>query len=262
EDWLRAVLTRTGIRIAESLDLRGFARSALLAAIYVSVITLPFMMTQPNMLGYMWVPSRGYPLDSLTELPAYSLPMRLQVLPVVAGIPALAMVLDYLVYNGILLVFGVSFISVAMFLEPRRLGQDVQYYRRLLFLAMMLMLWVHLVGPRGVYKYYFTLFAPFFSIFSSYQMVAGTKSQVEFSSSMLWMPMAVTLLYLLPNRLTYLLAVALIMIAYGVARYVGAFWHVLTTPCRLVVNRLRSHTLLISHKSTHEVPMAGSEPHV
>jgi len=86
----------------------------------------------------------GFPLVSLTELPGYGSPMRLQLLAVVVGMPVLAQILDWLVYYGFLLWFGTALIVGFMFLEPKDGDKKRFYLRRLLLLTMILMLWVHL----------------------------------------------------------------------------------------------------------------------
>jgi hypothetical protein len=66
-------------------------------------------------------------------------------------------------------------------------------------------------------------------------MVTSAEETVSFSFSMLWVPIAVTLLYLLPSRNVYLLAIIFIMTGYLLASYVGAFWSILTAPGRLLI---------------------------
>ncbi len=220
------------------LDLHGFARSSLLVIAFVLAIMFPFLLAQPNVLSQMLLGAGGFSLDSFTEVPGYSAPMTVQVLAVVAEIPFLAEILNFIVYPGFLLSFGVILLMGIMFLEPRP-EDDKLYLRRLLFLTLLLMLFVHLAGPRGVYKYYFTLFAPFFSIFSSEKMVTSDKNRVNFSSSMLWLPIALSFSILIPPREVYLFSVLLILIGYLAVRQVGAFWSVISYLFRYAMGKLR-----------------------
>ena len=234
------VFMRLFRRAYERLDIPGFLVSVVLVLSYVLAVVLPFLVTCPSlMLRNISLAAGGFPLESFTDPPGYGSPMRLQVLPVMAGLPEIAQVLDDIVYSGFLLTLGVLTITVVMLAQVRDENRPVYYARRLLFLTLILMLWVHLTGPRGVYKYYFTLFAPFFSIFSSVKMVSSDEESVGFSLSMLWLPLAMSLLILLPDRNVYLLGVILITVGYLAAEIVGAFWYVVTAPTRWLGQMMR-----------------------
>jgi hypothetical protein len=140
--------------------------------------------------------------------------MRFQVLPVVLGFPEIAQVLDSFVFYGVLLWFGVVVFAGLLFFEPKMTTNRNHYFRRLLFVTMLLMFWVHLMGPRGVYKYYFTLFAPFFSIFSSRGMVIGPEETVRFSPTMLFIPVLFSSLILIPPRNIYFVSVILVFLLF------------------------------------------------
>ncbi len=214
-------------------DLKGFITSALLVVAYVIAVMLPFLVMYPSLtLRNISLAAGGFALDSYTDPPPYGSPMRLQVLPVVAGLPALAEFLDGLIYSKYPLIFGVCLLAGLMLVQRRDEDRPVYYARRLLFLALILMLWVHLAGPRGVYKYYFTLFAPFFSIFSSSKMVTSREEHVGFSLSMVWLPFALSALILLPPREVYLAGVLLIFVGYLAADTVGSLWFIVTSPLR------------------------------
>ncbi len=228
--------------ILQYFDIRGFVRACIVGALYAGVIVFPFLLVEGrNMMIYMGLASGAISLDSLTEPPSYAMPIRVQVLPVVAGMPWLAYILNAIIYYGFALSCGVVLYAGLMFIEPKDLSHRRYYFRRLLFLTMMLLLWVHLTGPRGVYKYYFTALAPFFSIFSSVNMVKSREERVPFSFSMLWVPLAVTLVYLVPHRNVYLLGVVFIVLGYLLAAQIGTLWAILTTPVRIIrrlLNRL------------------------
>lgn len=213
-------------------DLRGFLWPAILVIAFVAAVFLPFIIATPGFLQNLALATGGFPLDSFTELPGYGSPMRFQVLPVAAGLPEIAQFLDMIVFYGFLLTFGVMIFFGLMLLERRVDNRPVYYMRRLLLFTLLMMLWVHLMGPRGVYKYYFVLFAPFFSIFSSVKMVTSSEESVPFSYSMLWVPLALSLIIIIPQRTVYLFGVLLIFISYLLAEQIGAAWKVITTPLR------------------------------
>ncbi|MHA1484039.1 MAG: hypothetical protein ACTSPR_01825 [Candidatus Thorarchaeota archaeon] len=108
-------------RTTEFFDIRQFMISVLIVFVFVGAIMFPFLIAQPNMLTNLRLAMGGFPLVSLTELPGYGSPMRLQLLAVVVGMPVLAQILDWLVYYGFLLWFGTALIVGFMFLEPKAL---------------------------------------------------------------------------------------------------------------------------------------------
>lgn len=225
-------------QISSVFDFRGFLISTVMVLCFVLVIVFPFLVANPNMLSYLALATGSWPLESTTELPGYGTPIRLEILPVAAGLPWLAEILHLLVYFGFLLTLGVFLFMGLMFLEPRYKKRKRFYLRKLLFLTLLLMLWVHIAGPRGVYKYYFTLFAPFFSIFASTRMVTSEEETVPFSTSMLWIPLALSFAILIPPRSVYLFVVILIFIGYAMISTIGKFWLVLSTPTRYISSRI------------------------
>ncbi|NHJ13612.1 MAG: hypothetical protein EAX95_08035 [Candidatus Thorarchaeota archaeon] len=230
---------KVGVLAREYLDLWEFAISVIVVVIFAGVILLPFVIAQPQtILIHLRLAMGGFPLESFTKPPPYTSPIRFQVLPVMAGLPTLAELVDTLVFSGALLVLGVLVIAGLMFLEPKREGESKIYFRRLLFLTMLMMLWVNLMGPRGVYKYYFTLMAPFFSIFSSASMASSTEEEVGFSISMIWVPILFSLMILIPVRNVYLAYVLLILLIYIFVEQVGDLWHYLTAPGRWLRKRI------------------------
>ncbi|MFW9846072.1 MAG: hypothetical protein ACFFD6_04965, partial [Candidatus Thorarchaeota archaeon] len=180
----------------------------------------------------------SFPLQSFTEVPGYGGPMRLQVLFVVAGQPELAQIFDLIVTSGGLLVMGVVILWGAMLLESKYEGQRSVYLRRLLFFTLLMMLWVNLTGPRGVYKYYFTLFAPFFSIFASSKMCTSMDEHVPFSTSMVWLPLVFSVMILFPAREIYLAYVIAIFMSYLLAKQVGRLWFHATAPSRFIIRHV------------------------
>ncbi len=226
--------------ISSFIDIKGFLVSAVLVLCFVFAIIFPFLVMTPNVISNILLAAGGFPLESFTELPGYGSPMRLQVLPVVAGLSELAQILDFVVYYGFLLSFSAILFFGIMLIERREVNRPLYYMRRLLFLTMLLMLCVHLLGPRGVYKYYFTLFAPFFSIFASNKMVVSKEESVSFSFSMLWLPILLSLAIVLPPREIYLFCVILILIGYLIAPQIGVFWSALTAPIRWMKGAMRN----------------------
>jgi hypothetical protein len=222
----------------EYLDLRKFAVSVLLVLGFGGAIMYPFFVAQPNLWNFLRLAFGAFKMESFIEVPGYGVPMRLQVLFVVAGLPTLAEIIDILVYSGGLLVLGVLVFWGIMMLEPKYEGQRRVYLRRILFFALLMMLWVNIAGPRGVFKYYFTMFAPFFSIFSSATMCTSMEENVKFSTSMIWLPFLFSLMILIPVRTIYLVYVIIIFIGYLLSKKVGRTWYYATFPVRFVKKKL------------------------
>ncbi len=224
--------------INEYVDTREFAISVVLVLGFAGAIMFPFIVAQPNFWNFWRLAMGAFPLESFIEVPGYGSPMRLQVLFVIAGLPTLAEIVDFIVYSGGLLIMGVLVFWGIMLLEPKYRGQRRVYLRRLLFFTMLLMLWVNIAGPRGVFKYYFTLFAPFFSIFSSTTMCSSMDENVKFSTSMIWLPFLFSLMILIPARIIYLVYVVVIFIGYLLSKKAGRTWYHATYPARFIKKRL------------------------
>ena len=227
--------------LTDSFNILTFLKGAIVAVLYAGAVMLPFYLAQPAMISHLALAAGGFPLESFTEPPHYGQPIRFQVLPVIAGMPELAQLLDWLIYSTFPLWIGVMTFAGLMLIELRQNERPKYYNRRILFLTMMMMLWVHIFGPRGVFKYYFVFFAPFFSIFSSASMVSSEEEEVSFSISMLIMPFLMSVLILFPNRLVYLFGVILIFVGYAVASQIGKFWHLVTYPVRELFGFVRGY---------------------
>ena len=238
EEEVQNLFIRFYSRIDEYIDIRNFVVSAIVVFVFVAAIVYPFFLAQPQMLDHLALGAGGFPLESFTELPNYPSPMRLQVLAVLLGLPELAQVLDFIVFYGFLLTFGVMLFAGLLFMIPKRSNNMKYYFRRLLLLTMFMMLWVHLAGPRGVYKYYFVLFAPFFSIFASTRMVTSKEEKVPFSLSMLYVPICLSLMIIIPSRYVYFFGVILIFAGYFLAEQIGIFYSTLKLPGGFVIHHL------------------------
>ncbi len=218
-------------------DFRSFAVSVVVALSYAGVVMLPTLITQPYFWDY-WRLAMGYFSfeGNYVDVPSYGVPMTLPVLPIVAGMPDLAQLLDSLLITSVPLIFGVVVLAGVMVLLDKREGKEDIFLRQILFLTMVLMLWVSLTGPRGVFKYYFTMFGPFFSIFASGRMICSKEDHVPVSLSMFLMPFAFTLLILIPERNTYLLYVVLIFILYLLAPLINRLYDLVKRPFRFMKN--------------------------
>ncbi|TFG34960.1 hypothetical protein EU527_00490 [Candidatus Thorarchaeota archaeon] len=219
--------------LLEYFDFRGFLVSVIVAVSYAAAIMFPIIIAQPHFWDYWRVAMGHFSFNgNFTDLPAYGLPQSLPVLAILFEKPDLAESLESLLVSGGPLIFGVLIFSGIMLLLNKYDGEENLYLRRVLFLTLLLMLWVNLTGPRGVFKYYFTMFAPFFSIFSSARMIRGSGDEVPVSLSMFLAPFAFTLLILIPDRNIYLLSVIVIFLIYLLMPIIDRLYDLVKRPIR------------------------------
>ncbi len=230
-------------------DFRAFAVSVVIGAIYAGAIMLPTLIAQPHFWDYWRIAMGSFRIEDFTEFPNYGVPESLPVLAIGAGMPDVAVILESILTTGMPLVFGTVVIAGLMVLLDKVEGEEIPFMRRLLFLTMLLMLWVSLTGPRGVFKYYFTLFGPFFSIYSSGRMITSKEDHVPVSLSMFLMPFTFTLLILVPDRNVYLLYAVLIFLLYLAAPIITRLYDLVKRPFRRLRNIL-SHRITIQLQSS------------
>jgi hypothetical protein len=123
--------------------------------------------------------------------------------------------INYGTYYNILLLAGMLPLFALMLLEVKDDDNLQEYWRKILWLTMLVILWVHVFSPRGIYKYYFVLLIPFFSIFSTSRMIYSEEEHVTLTHYMFWVPAVLSFLILIPSRYVYPLFVFFIMIGYA-----------------------------------------------
>jgi hypothetical protein len=217
--------------LLDYFDFRGFAGCAVLAVAYVGAVVFPFIIAQPDFLRSWSLALGAFSFDGnyVDPIP-YNVPVRLPLIPIMYGFPEIAEFMDMILVTSGPLFFGVTLCAGLMVLVDKYKGEEHMYLRKLLFLTMLLMLWTNLVGPRGAFKYYFTVFGPFFSIFSSSRMTRGNGEHVPFSLSMVWMPILFSLLILIPDRNFYFIYVLLIFISYSLTPLISRLYHEIKRP--------------------------------
>ncbi len=237
--------------LTDYFDLRGFAIGVVVVLLFIGAVMFPFIIAQPDFLNY-WILALGsFSFDgNFVDAPAYNQPQRIQVLLIMADMPEQAELLDTIILSGGPMVFGVIIFLGVMLLKDRYIGEEKLYLRRILFMTFMLMLFVNIVGARGVFKYYFVAIVPFFSIFSSARMIRGTGEHVPFSASMALLPITFTLMIFLPDRNFYMAYVIIIFALYLVAPLIDYLYsslkHVLSKLTRF--NPLSYGTLALEAK--------------
>lgn len=245
--------------LTDYFDFRSFAVSVVVALTYAGVVMLPTLLTQPHFWDYWRLAMGHFSFEgNYVDVPSYGVPMTLPVIPIVAGMPDLAALLDLVLITSAPLIFGVVVFAGVMVLLDKREGKEHIFLRQILFITLLLMLWVSLTGPRGVFKYYFTMFGPFFSIFASGRMICSKDDHVPVSLSMFLMPFAFTLLILIPERNTYLLYVVLIFILYLLAPLINRLYDLVKRPFRFMKNLAsrRIHIVLQTTEVKYDSPVS------
>ena len=143
-------------------DLRNFMISVAIVLIFVGAVMLPYLIAQPYFWNYWRLALGSYSFEgNFVDPPPYNMPMRIQVLLILAEKPGAAELLDTILLSGGPLGFGVILCAGIMVLKDKWIGEEKLYLRRILFMTLLLMLIVTLFGPRGVFKYYFVMLMPF-----------------------------------------------------------------------------------------------------
>ncbi len=245
--------------ITNYFDLRGFMVSVVVALSYAGAVMLPTLIAQPHFLNFWRLAMGHFSFDGVfTDVPAYGVPQTIPVLAIVADMPDLAKLLESILISSGPLVFGVLVLAGVMLLLDKIKDEEHIFLRRILFLTLLLMLWVNLTGPRGVYKYYFSMFGPFFSIFASGRMIRGRDIHVPVSLSMFLMPFAFTLMILIPERNTYLLYVIIIFALYLLAPLFDRLYDLVKRPFRFI-KKFASKRIKVEIESTevsYEYPVS------
>jgi hypothetical protein len=205
----------TGDLLRDPIDLKGFAKLAIIVLIYVLALSFPYILDPSNFLYYMTQAPGGTVYNSVTTLPQFNHPITFTVLFILFQSPEwLSEIVNQGVYYSVFLLPGVLGALGLSLIEQKDEQNLPGYWRRILFFTLILAFWVHIFSPRGIYKYYCVALMPFISILSSNRMMSDRPGKIKASLPMILIPMLVSLVILIPNRNVYLLLLILIMAAY------------------------------------------------
>ncbi|NHI83778.1 MAG: hypothetical protein EAX81_05705 [Candidatus Thorarchaeota archaeon] len=243
----------------DNLDLVEFAKIAIIVIIYAGIASMPYILDPANYLYNILQRAGATHLASFTKLPPSNSPITIAVLFVVAGIQAettqlealvpmlqwLAEILDLLNLYSILLLIGVIPVFLLLLIEVKDDRNLRGYWRRIFYLTFLLMLSVHLFSPRGIYKYYTVVFAPFFSILSVSAICNRDLDKLQVSLPMLVNPFILAIAIMIPDRNLYLLYLILIFLAYILKSAFSDIYNLLTRPARaglrLILSKAKYH---------------------
>ncbi len=218
----------------DSVDIVGFVKLAIVALVTVGLISIPYIFDPMNYLHYIFVKPGTISLTDFSNTPRLGTPMVMAVLFIVAGSPTwLIESINFLQSTSIALIIGILPLFGLMLLERKSDKNLVSYWRRIFYFAFLLVLWLHIWSPRGIYKYYLVLLIPFLSILASSQICSRGEEKIKLSFRMLILPTILTLMVLLPLRIYYLFFLSLIFVGYLFQHYFGA-------TCSLIGDKIRT----------------------
>jgi hypothetical protein len=201
--------------LKDPLYFKGFAKLAIIVLVYAIALSFPYILDPSNYLYYMTQRPGGTVYNNLTTLPESNHPITFTVLFILFQSPEwLSELVNQAVYYSFLLLPGLLG-ALGLCLFEQKDNQNLQgYWRRILFFTLILVFWVHIFSPRGIYKYYCVAIMPFISILPSNRMMSDKPGKIKASLPMILIPVLVSLVILIPNRNVYLLLLILIMMAY------------------------------------------------
>jgi len=244
--------------IGDRLDLRGFAKTILIVLIYIAALSLPYLLDPLNYAYYVFQRAGAYLLTDLTQPPGPGMPMTLAVVLIVMHAPEwLTQAVNLTTYYSVDLILGILPLLLLMLFEVKDDDDLRGYWRRLLFFTLLLMLWVHLFSPRGIYKYYLVALVPFFSILSSSSMCSRESHDIHVSLPMFVSPFLLSILIVIPDRSVYMLNLVLILLAYIFQRQFaltyGSAARAIVAPFRRLAYKLR-----LRRRDSRTLPVPGN----
>lgn len=211
---------------SDRTDLGGFARLSVAAVIYVLAISIPYLTNLREYLFAVFARVGVVDIQDFTNTPPIYSPITFAVPFITLGFPEwITRTLNFLSVTSIGMIAGILLFFMLMLFEVKDDRNINGYWRRILFLTLLMMLWFHLWSPRGIYKYYCVLLIPFFSILSVSRMCQKKQSKVEFSIIMMIAPIIFGLMILVPDRNIYLLYILAIFILYIVHARLGKVYN-------------------------------------
>lgn len=209
----------------DELDIRGLLKLSVIVIVFVIALSLPYILDFGNYVYHIFLKPGTTLLRDITVLPASNAPITLAVLFIVIGAPRiLTQFINLATSYSVFLLIGILLPFVPMLLEVKNDRNLPSYWRRMLFLTLLMLLSVHIFSPRGIYKYYCVALIPFFSILSCERMISRGVGKVPASLSMIINPLLITLIILIPSRLLCIGSLLLVMAAYLARRQFGLIY--------------------------------------
>jgi hypothetical protein len=243
----------------DGLDLRGFAKIAIQVLIFVIAVSLPFLSDISNYIFYIFQRPGGVLYTDVSVLPNASQPITITVLLISVNIiiqnlnaslgvaipeipESIIQIVNLGNYYTVFLVLSMIPLLLLMLIHVKDDRNLRQYWSKMLFLTLLLMICLHLFSPRGIYKYYCVALIPFFSILPVSKMITQKSEKMKLSIFMILNPLAFSILILFPSRYIYLVFLLLILIAYLSHKQFSIVLELLTDVLRGVSGKLRTRS--------------------
>jgi len=225
----------------DNLDVLGLLRMTVIVLIFLVVMSLPYILDFSNYLYYIFLKPGMTIIDDITIIPEGNIPMTLAVLLIIAGAPEpLTQFVNLANAYSVFLLISIIVLLYLMFTEVKDDRDLPSYWRRILYLSLLLLLCVHIFSPRGIYKYYFVALIPLFSILSSQSMTLRGTKKIRASLSMVITPLLVTAAILIPSRYIYIGILVLIMLSYILHKHFGEVYGLISQSLAYDLQRLKS----------------------
>ena len=215
----------------DELDIRGFTKIAIQVLIFAIAVSLPFLTDIGNYIFYIFQRPGGMLYTDVSVLPNPSQPITITVLLISINIviqnlnaslgialpeipESIIQLVNLGTYYTVFLMLTMIPLLLLMLLHVKDDRNLRQYWSKMLFLTLILMICLHLFSPRGIYKYYCVGLIPFFSILPVSKMITQKSEKVKLSIFMILNPLAFSILILFPSRYIYLAFLLLILVGY------------------------------------------------
>ncbi|MGQ4910787.1 MAG: hypothetical protein ACP6KW_01325 [Candidatus Thorarchaeota archaeon] len=235
------VMDEKGRLVSDSLDIRSLIKASVQVLLFVGALSYPYLLDPSNYLYYILQRPGATLLEDVTVLPDTNLPVTFVVLFILVGAPEwLAQLVNLATFYSVLLIVGVCAALLLMLFEVKDDRDLAGYWRRMLFYTLLLLLWVHLFSPRGIYKYYCVALIPLFCILSTHSMLTKGTEKVQPSLFMVINPFLISIAIMLPSRYVYLSLLLIIMLSYILHKQFAIVHGLLNRASRQLVGRLRA----------------------
>ncbi|MFW9815589.1 MAG: hypothetical protein ACFFEW_06650 [Candidatus Thorarchaeota archaeon] len=211
----QAIRDGKGNLLSDYVDLRSFAKVIAVIGVFAVLLSLPYILDFRNYLYYMLERPGAVLYDDLTSLPDFGTPITFTALLILLGAPeGLSALFNVGIYYTLFLLPGVIGTLGLCLFEEKDDRNLKGYWRKIFYLTLLLVFWLHIFSPRGIYKYYLVAIIPLISILSSSSMMRSETTEVNASVSMIVNPFLIGLLILFPSRHVYLTLLVLMMLMY------------------------------------------------
>ncbi|MFQ5832111.1 MAG: hypothetical protein ACE5H4_05385 [Candidatus Thorarchaeota archaeon] len=226
---------------SDDFDLKGFAKIAIIVLLFAGALSMPYLIDFSNYFFYIFQRVGATLLRDLTTPPPINNPITPAVVLIILGAPEwLIQAVNLITYYSVALTLGILPLLAMMLLEVKDDRNLEGYWRRMLFLTLVLLFWAHFFSPRGIYKYYMVALVPFFSIMSTSAICRREPYSARISLPMIAVPLLISFLVLVPDRNFYLLFLFLIILGYVLHKPFSEVYQRVTSPIRRLDTQIRN----------------------